>query len=884
MRVSPLLAAVVGLVAIVLGAFGGHAPARGAPEASEEVEDPRGVLERASGLREEGRYREADRLYAEVAGTARMLRDLRLEEIALDGRFRCLVSIYAYGDLAAVARRLLEVQEERHATTESDLGGVLVELGEYEPALAHLGRAAATFRTAKRWADLAHTLTTMAIACSARGRFAEALSTADEARRVADRAGDPSVLAYALGVTAALHSDLGEYERALPLLQRLRDLVPEDDRMGRADALRGIGVTLTRLQRFDEAEAIFEEAVGILRDLGDELGLARAFLGRGELAAERGDAPGAREYFAEALAHAEGFAREEGWALQGLGQALLDLEPPRTGEAQEVLRGALERGEALCDVALLMECRGSLAEARLQRDEPAGALAEAEAALAWLDLLDAGLADEEAAFARAHNGRIFDVALRSVLVEKRPKEVFRVLERSRATALAAMLGGSAALGDAGLDDEQRASERTARERVVATQKRFLDACAGGNREHRRKTGDAWTAARAAYRSVLESIERETKRTNVVRRVAPATLEEIQSDLSDTVLVVYALLEDTAGALVVTSSAARWVDLGRADEIRSACDDLATCCERTMSERARGAERLTDSDPESLAARLADLVLLPLDLPRDGKRLLVSPDGPLASTPFSFLLHGRKDLPAEADVALIPSATVYALLARATKRSGRRLLALGDPDYRGHEKGHAFRLYGGGRLDSLPASREEVEAITSESDVVLLGHEASETALRAVLEGAERWRAVHFACHGLMNSSAPALCALALTPTAEDDGFLTAIEIFRLDVPADLVVLSACETGRGRAVRGEGLLGVARAFIAAGSPRVIASLWRVDDDATRVLMKYFYDEWGRPHVTTATALGRAQARLRGKPGSRWYDPHHWAAWVLWGLPD
>jgi len=111
--------------------------------------------------------------------------------------------------------------------------------------------------------------------------------------------------------------------------------------------------------------------------------------------------------------------------------------------------------------------------------------------------------------------------------------------------------------------------------------------------------------------------------------------------------------------------------------------------------------------------------------------------------------------------------------------------------------------------------------------------------------------------------------------------LTAFEVLRLPGSADLVVLSACETGRGGILRGEGLLGLARAFLQSGAPRVIASLWEVDDEATQFLMRTFYARW-QSGVGTAAALREAQAAVRADP--RWHHPRFWAAWVLWGRAD
>ena len=153
-----------------------------------------------------------------------------------------------------------------------------------------------------------------------------------------------------------------------------------------------------------------------------------------------------------------------------------------------------------------------------------------------------------------------------------------------------------------------------------------------------------------------------------------------------------------------------------------------------------------------------------------------------------------------------------------------------------------------------------------------------------------------------------LSSLALSNAGEDDGFLTALEILRTKIPADLAVLSACETGKGKIVKGEGIVGLTRAFMFAGAPRVICSLWKVDDEATKALMIKFYELWngeaalskapgaasngsngdGKNGMGCAAALKKAQEYVRDhldKDGKRhWEHPYYWAAWVLWGLPN
>jgi CHAT domain-containing protein len=257
-------------------------------------------------------------------------------------------------------------------------------------------------------------------------------------------------------------------------------------------------------------------------------------------------------------------------------------------------------------------------------------------------------------------------------------------------------------------------------------------------------------------------------------------------------------------------------------------------------------------------------------------VLVVPDSVLAYLPFRLLFPER-------EVTLVPSGTAHGLLLAEGDREGRGVLALGNPDYGESSEGSGpIAMRWGKRLAPLPGSEEEARTVGS---VVLLGRKASVSGLLKSLETRERWRAVHFACHGRADPQRPLLSALALAPDPEHDGYLSALDVFRSRVPADLVVLSACESGRGRVYRAEGLIGLTRAFMLAGSPRVIASLWKVDDVATQALMVEFYRLWNPkqgPGLPAAAALSKAQDFVRGH--QKWKHPRHWAAWVLWGLPE
>jgi CHAT domain-containing protein/tetratricopeptide (TPR) repeat protein len=199
------------------------------------------------------------------------------------------------------------------------------------------------------------------------------------------------------------------------------------------------------------------------------------------------------------------------------------------------------------------------------------------------------------------------------------------------------------------------------------------------------------------------------------------------------------------------------------------------------------------------------------------------------------------------------------------------------------------------ISRLPFTRREAQAIlttvaAAEGMQALDFRASRETAMGGELS---QYRIVHFATHGILNSEHPELSGVVLSLVNEQgqptDGFLRLHEIYNLKLPAELVVLSACQTALGKEIRGEGLVGLVRGFMYAGAPRVMASLWKVDDLATAELMKRFYQSMLKDGLRPAAALRAAQRSMwepRGAQGrrdsqERWRDPYYWAAFQLQG---
>ena len=308
-------------------------------------------------------------------------------------------------------------------------------------------------------------------------------------------------------------------------------------------------------------------------------------------------------------------------------------------------------------------------------------------------------------------------------------------------------------------------------------------------------------------------------------------------------------------------------------------------------RARLTDPKTSADAlRALARRLHDRILGPA-APRvaAAKRIVVCPDGPLHLLPFAALVgEDGRWLIERSSVSNVISASVMAGIRRDDSGlRAERVAAFGDPaaSSSAPEGGSRRAAYRGVDLQPLPAARGEAITVGrrfGDKVIVRLGEAATESAARG-LSG--RWRFIHFACHGILDARFPLDSGLMLAPEpgGAEDGFLQAWEVFEnLRIDADLVVLSACETGLGEERGGEGLIGLTRAFLYAGARNVVATSWSVADDSTARLVDAFYSALAAG-AAPSEALRQAQLSLLvSRPGEPDQShPFHWAAFGIIG---
>ena len=411
---------------------------------------------------------------------------------------------------------------------------------------------------------------------------------------------------------------------------------------------------------------------------------------------------------------------------------------------------------------------------------------------------------------------------------------------------------------------------------------------------------------------------------------------------ETLLLEYALGEERSYLFVVSRDSLNAFTLPPRAELQTAAQELyelLTARNRRPAGEPEAARRIrlekAQAEYPRAAERLSRMVLEPAAPLLGARRLVIVPAGMLQYVPFSALPDPGSSSSGESgrwllenhEIVYLPSASVLAALRQeisARKPALGAVAVLADPvfdkddarvgQYRASGSGKPDAAVSGsdagrsaagdekpsalldlslrnsdpeprGRLQRLPFSRREAEAIgaitPNGQGFVALDFRASR--LTATSRELSRYRIVHFATHALVDSRNPALSGIVLSLVDESgapqDGFLRLHDIFNLKLPAELVVLSACQTALGKDVEGEGLIGLTRGFLYAGAARVAASLWNVDDPATAELMSRFYRSMLSGNMRPTAALRAAQLEMSRQ--KRWQDPYYWASFQLQG---
>jgi CHAT domain-containing protein/tetratricopeptide (TPR) repeat protein len=696
---------------------------------------------------------------------------------------------------------------------------------------------------------------------------------------------------------------LDYYRQALALVSREGQLLDE------ASLRLKMGNMAVGLGRLDEALPELTAALQVWRkELPDVRREATVRLALARVHRQQGRPAEALEHLRRALefreptgpAHTAAMLIELGLTHEALGDAERALEATREAHALLPMLApqSAHRWRVMAQTARLHRDAGRLDEARRWVEAAAAA-----ADTGWAALASEGLRYAYAELTSGVYDLEVDVLMR--LHERSPGEDFdrRALEsseRGRARGLRELLREARVTLPRQVDAALLAQEAAVREKVAAAaEKRRLLGMEGRTDTALDRELQALTTEHDELRGRIRAAD---PRYASVAHAAPPSAAQIQALVEPgTALLEYDLGPTrsylwvaTAGGITshVLPGEEEIGPLARALHERITARNRAAPKESGAQRRARLA--LGDEEAAQAAARLGALLLGPVPGLAALRRIVVVPDGVLHYVPFAVLAPPGEargaPLIASHEVLHLPSAAVLATLRQQSPRppARRELAIFADPVFdggdgrvsrRGAARGGPARFR---RLAYTRTLARDVAAGVPESARrVALDFDASREAVTG--GGLEQYRTLLFATHGVLNSEYPELSGLALSMVDEKgrarDGFLRLQDVYHLELNADLVVLGACETGLGREVRGEGLVGLSGGFFYAGARRVLASLWKVDEQATVDLIGELYRRLRADGLPTAAALRQAQLKLRDEPHFR--SPYYWAGFVLQG---
>ncbi|GAA6619644.1 CHAT domain-containing protein [Scytonema sp. NUACC26] len=755
------------------------------------------------------------------------------------------------------------------------IGLVYSYLGQYSHALELMQQALAVVRepivqevSERRLEGII--LASIGLVYNYQDEYFQALKFYEQALAVARELGDLVGVGTNLTNIGEVYRNLGQYHQALKFLeQALLILRQARDLAGEATTLNNIGNVYSLQKQYPQALESYQQSLSISREIGDRSGEATTLNNIGGTYDKLGDRSQALISYQQAL-----IIRRQLGDRAGVGETLNNIgllytylkQHPQALEsyqqALEIQRQLGDRGgegTTLTNVGFLYEQLGNVAEA----------IAFHQQAIDVFESIQGNIRVEElkASFA-VEQTDIYDRLINLLWTAGRFEEAFNYVERSRARAFLDQLAScrcetveqisEKTCGRidirAGTDAKLLEREQQLKLEIPALRKQLI-----GLQSRSESNQDAIAALKKQidereqdYINLLTQIKIHSSEVASLVSVNVSHLAEIQKLLdADTTLVEYFVSNEHTLVFLVTTNSFK--------------HNILSCNRKELTDKInlfRRFSSLNNAHPKSLQ-ELYKWLIAPVQPDLTTKKLGIVPHNILHYLPFAALTDGTNYLSQEYILFGLPSASVLPFIKSKKKPKLDTILALGNPITTEP-------------LEDLKFAQQEAETIAKlYGTQALVGKDATESALRSAMD---QTNILHLASHGQYNPNKPLFSTLYLASTSQDDGRLEVHEIYGLDLTkaTNLVVLSACETQEGKLSAGDEVVGMTRAFLYAGTPSVIASLWRVNDKATGILMERFYNHL-RQGMAKAEALQQAQIETL----SVYPHPYYWAAFVLTG---
>jgi len=789
------------------------------------------------------------------------------------------------------------------------LGMASRELSQYEKAIEYFEQAIATSREVKNRVSEAALLNNLGSLYYELSRHEKAIEYLEQAlaihREVKNRNGESATLA-SLGNA---HYALGSFEKAIEYYEQGLAISREvKNRSNEGKSLSVLGDAYYALGKYEKAIKNYEQALLIGREVKDRSGEGIRFTSLGRVYYALGRSEQAIEYYEQGLAisrEVKDLIGEEG-TLHHLAEA-------------ERNRGNLDRARTL------IEDRLRIAESTRSN------LVSTESRTSLLSSVQSSYQLYTDILMRQHRAaptKGFDALAVEVSERQRARSLLDLLTEARADVRqgvdAALLERERSLGKQLNDKAQLLTQTNKPEQTVALKKEI-------------------SQLENDYERAQAAIRKASPHYAALTQPQPLKLEEIQAQLdADTLLLEYALGKERSYVWAIGRDSLASYELPKPELIEQSAREVyelltARSTNKSGETVAQRQARISEAEAKLPAAArgLSQTILAPVAAQLGNKRLVVVADGALQYIPFAMLpepsvvssqlsvaKNNGQPLMVKHEVVSIPSASALAI--QRSELAGRQpapkmLAVIADPVFdrsdsrfttpetETGDKAKAQTINGDDArsiehlaeksgdksgvtsirmmIPRLPFTRQEANQLMAlapkGSSFESIDFQATRaTALDPALG---QYRYVHIATHGLLDTERPGLSALVFSMVDAEgkpqNGFLRANDIYNLKLPAELVVLSACQTGLGKEIKGEGLVGLTRGFMYAGAARVVVSLWNVNDKATADLMTKFYEKMLKQGERPAAALRSAQVEMWKQ--KQWQSPYYWAAFTMQG---
>ena len=836
-----------------------------------------------------------------------------------------------------LAREIKDRQLE--ANVLNNLGLVYDELGDYRRSRENYDTALEVHRALGNAVSETATLSNIGGVYYLLGQFRDSMRYYQQALAISERLKLKSTASADLGNLALCHLGLGQMNEALEAFDRALVLAREAGiKKEEADWHKGKGSALVRLGRYDQATEEYRLALATYEQAGLKREWVEGLNDRGNLHVLLGDLASGERDFRQAVELARGIGHPRGITANLLALGDIEWRRKRFDEAGALYRQGLTRAQEAGDRTYMTAAwlqlaavgreqkqfdealghgRQALAMARTEQARFAEAqahytLGEIERARGRsaeaLDSFSAGIAKAEDdpeigwrlaygqgqtleavnrkpeavdAYRRAvviiesvrsqlrqerfragyieDKHQVYVDLVRLLLELKRIPEAFQFAERLRAQSYQDLIRGGPWVAGGEKEAELRQRVRQL-QRAIEQENNKLP------KDRRAQAATLFSAelaaAERAYQNLLDDLRSRAPESAAARALNVPSTSDVQKRLPPgTAIIEYVIADESLSIFLLTSDQLRATTVAvRAADLRSRVELLRDLLLRPTSEEWR---RPAESLSRALLAPVEQAGWL-----KDVQRLYVVPHGILHYLPFAVLSHrigrGPRFLMEDYQLAYLPAAAVL-VHGSGQPKAGQELLAMAPARAR------------------LLFSQQEARRISEyypRQPNVLLGSQATESVFKNVAGG---YQVIHLATHGFFNKLNPLFSGVELEADQKEDGRLEVHEILGLRLNAQLVTLSACNTALGSGYftevpAGDDFVGLTRAFLFAGSPSVLASLWEVNDRSTLELMRGFYSHLQKSGKAEALALAQ-RSILRA--GGRFSHPYFWAPFVLVG---